>query len=184
MKNKGEIVMKQSEGLNSHSLNFNQIHSLLSSLGKELDLLKQVIVIIFLFTGVRVSELLYLKKEDVMYCNETIVLRVHSTREISRYIPLNSYAYQILNKYLNERTDENEYLFVTNKGVPINIRKVQSVLSKYNVNSIQLRHTFRSELLRLNLKMSAIVALINGDDSNESSIESLESLYQGSILSS
>jgi site-specific recombinase XerD len=185
MENKEDkMLLKQYKDPIPHALNINQIQSLISSLEKESDLLKRIIVLIFLFTGIRMNELLFLKKDDVLYYNEMYILRIHSTREISRYVPLNYYVYQALSKYLNGRIDGNEYLFVTKKGEKINIRQVQAVLFNYKVNSIQLRQTFRKELIRINLKMSVIVGYINGNDSNESSIESLDSLYQDCNLRS
>ncbi|MFH5181452.1 tyrosine-type recombinase/integrase [Paenibacillus sp. TAB 01] len=158
----------------SLALNKDRVIALIQSLEQEPSLLNKAIVTLLLYTGVRLDELLSLKRKDIAKCTHLIALRVVSPKGVVRMIPLHTNASRILNDYLNGRDDSNEYLFVKNGKKALGLRQLQGILAMYQVNSQQLRQTFVSELIRLNYTMLEISGLMYG---NEAIVKNLDSLY-------
>lgn len=119
------------------------------------------IVKLFLYAGLRVSELVQLNRENIDFTNQSIKFIGKGNKE--RILPLHTDVIDALEKYLVERkrikiensADENA-LFLSMQGRRITVRSIQLMVKKYaklsgikNAGSItphKLRHTFASLL--------------------------------------
>lgn len=118
------------------------------------------IIQLFLNTGLRLSELVSLDKLDV----ETSVRKGQVTvrrgkGNKARTVPLNKEARRALEKYLEERTDNEEALFLSNRGKRISTRTVQHLIETHGFNVHALRHTFITSLVRNGQDISVIQSL-------------------------
>ena len=87
------------------------------------------IVELILQTGLRISEVAALKKENIK--NATVHVDAYAT-QASRDIPLNSSAKLTLEKYLNERPkSDSPYIFVSKNGKPLAIRNIRAAIDRY-----------------------------------------------------
>jgi site-specific recombinase XerD len=108
---------------------------------------------LILQTGLRISEVANLKKDNVG--NEFIKIEGYSTQP-ERTIPINKPAKDALDKYLMDRPDiSSDYLFVSKTGKPLAVRNIRASvdrfiqkaeLPKYSVND--LRTTFIVENIK------------------------------------
>jgi site-specific recombinase XerD len=111
---------------------------------------KRDIAIIFtlLYTGIRLSELVSLDRDDVKISErkgELIVRQGKGYKE--RRIPLHKEARRAIQEYLNERNDSNPALFLSNYKKRISARSVQYLCQKLGIHPHQLRHTFVTNLV-------------------------------------
>lgn len=134
-----------------------------TSLTKQRD---QAIIDFLLYTGCRVSELVSLNIDDITYHNGTytIIIKESKTNQ-SRKVFISSQQFKYIKRYLDNRTDNNEALFLSKRG-RISIRMVQETLSKYSVNPHLLRHTYCSILARNNVDVFTIAQLAGHRDIN------------------
>ncbi|MFW5891594.1 MAG: tyrosine-type recombinase/integrase [Halanaerobiales bacterium] len=126
------------------------------SINKRRDL---AIVKIFLYAGLRVSELVGLNKTDINYNDYSIKFYGKGKKE--RYVPLHVDVINSIRDYYPERNkitpknnDAEKALFLSRQGNRIGIRTVQIMVKKYakkagvkNADKItphKLRHTFAS----------------------------------------
>src|SRR6056297_533382 len=132
---------------------------------KEADLLNKkrdlAIVKIFLYAGLRVSELVELNVDDINYEDKSIKFYGKGNKE--RYVPLHSDTLKAIQEYLPERDkikpsneDAKKALFLSTRGNRISARSIQLFVKKYakmagikNASKItphKLRHTFATIL--------------------------------------
>jgi len=126
-------------------------------------------------TGLRVSELCHLKKEDINL--EKNEFSVKGKGGKIRVVFLDDDARESLKRYLSARNDKSEYLFVsyghTNSPVAmpqgkITPRSVQRMIKKYskaagitkNVTPHVLRHSFATDLLMAGADLRSVQALL------------------------
>ncbi|HHU92988.1 MAG TPA: tyrosine recombinase XerC [Halanaerobiaceae bacterium] len=119
------------------------------------------IVKLFLYTGLRVSELVNLNLDDIDFSNKSIKFFGKGNKE--RTVPLHDDIIESINNYLEERQEikiknkgDQKALFISRHGRRINVRTVQLMVKKYaklagikNASKItphKLRHTFASLL--------------------------------------
>jgi len=118
------------------------------------------IVMTLLYTGIRVSELVALDKSDVKISDRKGVLKVRAGKGYKeRVLPLDVEVRRAIEKYLAERMDDNEALFISNRDKRISIRSVQYLLEQHDLHAHQLRHTFITGLVRSNQDISVIQSL-------------------------
>jgi len=115
----------------------------------EKDILRNfAIVITLLNTGVRVSELVSINREDLIIVKNEGEVRIRQGKgNKERTLPLNKETRDAIAEYLETRTDSNPALFLGSKG-RLGVRGVQHVLKKYGIHPHQLRHTFITDLVR------------------------------------
>jgi integrase/recombinase XerC len=114
---------------------------------------------LLLDTGLRVSEIVELQQDDVIFDNPGVRLRIcgggRSELE-SRYLPLPNHAYKVLSEYLLVRPQSSmaDQLFLGQDGRPISNRTVQRIVSNCakaadlkGVSAQSLRRTFALRLL-------------------------------------
>ncbi len=131
----------------------------------------QSIMELFYSTGIRRSELIELKLNDIDFQNK--VLKVVGKRNKQRYIPLLESLIVSLNTYLTRRNkleniNDSNYLFLTKKGVKIYETLVYRIINKYfSVASSKLkksphvlRHSFATHLLNKGADLNAVKELL------------------------
>lgn len=126
------------------------------------------IVMVLLNTGVRVSELVALNKDDITIGDRkgSIIVRQGKGNK-ERTIPLNPETRRAITNSLMERKDDNPALFISNRIQRISKRTVQHMLQKYEIHPHMLRHTFITELIRNGKKDLPLVQFLSGHNSME-----------------
>lgn len=116
----------------------------------DLSLPMRTIILLFLDTGVRLTELLNIKVENVDFVNRHIFLTITKTKK-SRYVYFTVNTGKILKKYLGK--DDRKYLFVTRQGKQMKVSGIESAFShirkKYGIKRLSphmLRHTLATNL--------------------------------------
>lgn len=102
-----------------------------------------------LYTGLRPSEVLNIKKSDVDFDNAIVKIKNTKTYH-DREIPINRKALNAIKKYLATRKDDGEYLFITKHGCRrISIGRYRDLLKEYaekanipKATPYMIRHTF------------------------------------------
>ncbi|MGM0612818.1 MAG: tyrosine-type recombinase/integrase [Bacteroidota bacterium] len=150
-------------------------------------------------TGMRVSELVKLKVQDINTGNRS--LKVLGKRNKERIIPVNDYMMNTLKTYLQERDqfllDKNvhpseNWLFLSSQGKKPYPKLIYSIVKKYleQVSTIDkksphvLRHTFATHLLSHGADLNAIKELLGHANLaatqvyTHSTIDQLKSIYE------
>lgn len=123
-------------------------------------------------SGLRVSELINLKLQDVLF-NEKL-LRVIGKGNKERIIPFGNAAEQSLKEYIKIRKnllkkgELSNFLFINNKGKKINDRVIRRIVKKYvnqlaiikKISPHTLRHSFATHLLNSGMDLRAIQELL------------------------
>ncbi len=126
----------------------------------------------FYNTGMRLSELINLKHEDIDIGNSTV--RIFGKRSKERICPLNLYIINMYKKYLllkNEKQfsiAKDSFVFVLDNGKPLYPKFVYNKINHYLglVSSIEkksphvLRHTFATHMLNNGADINAIKELL------------------------
>jgi site-specific recombinase XerD len=123
------------------------------------------IVVLFLQTGLRVSELVNLKLSDIDFTSHEITVRQGKGRK-DRVVPLVKQAEQALKSYLTVREAEPEYneVFIARNGTSMDVRTVRYRIQKYykeagikkKASVHTLRHTFSTHQIHNGLKINQL----------------------------
>jgi site-specific recombinase XerD len=123
------------------------------------------IVMLFLQSGLRVSELVNLKIQDVDFASREITVRQGKGRK-DRVVPLVKQAEQALKAYLKERDSLPEYdeVFIARNGTSMDQRTVRYRIHKYykeagikkKASVHTLRHTFSTHQIHNGLKINQL----------------------------
>ncbi|WP_411682652.1 tyrosine-type recombinase/integrase [Clostridium thailandense] len=136
---------------------------------EELTSRDRLIILLLLYTGVRVSELvnINLKDIDVLAMNLTIAWGKGGKR---REVPLKGEVIDALKEYLEgERKDskfaDSEYLILTNRSLKMDRDAVNKLLSKMEkkpgirMHPHKFRHTFCTRLLKKGVELTTVAKL-------------------------
>ena len=148
----------------------------------------RLILELFYFTGIRLSELVNLKKSDVDFSNSTI--RVLGKRNKERLIPITSCIVHKI-KTINN-SNKSVFLFVSKKGTQISAKQVYRLVNKYlgMVTSLDkksphiLRHTFATHMLNNGADINAVKELLGHTNLSatevytHNTIEKLKTVYK------
>jgi integrase/recombinase XerC len=131
----------------------------------------KLIIDLFYTTGIRRTELINLKTQNVDLSNNTI--KVLGKRNKERIIPILPIIESQIKNYLTERSliqdiKENEYFFILLKGVKLNDSFVYRLINYYFSNVSEkvkksphiLRHTFATHLLNNGADINSVKELL------------------------
>lgn len=125
------------------------------------------IVYTLLYTGIRISELCALNHDDIEMKEQKGIVIVRNTQgETDRVIPLSPKAIPYLKRYMESLKITKGPLFVSNSTERLSTRAVQYMLKNYNINPIQLRHTFCQGLIDRGVDTSTVMRLTGHSDIN------------------
>ena len=109
-----------------------------------------IIIKLLLYTGIKISELLKIKVEDVKLHKCVIHIKGDGSNETGRIIPFYSDFKQSLSEYIKDAKSERktEYLFESNWHKPYSSQGIRKILSDYsklaqiqkNITPSRLRH--------------------------------------------
>jgi len=150
-------------------LNTSQVTDLLNAADDPRD---RAILVLFLNTGVFLSELIDLKVDSIDWENK--ILKVSGSRP--RQIPLNDQAFDALAKWSHQRVNvPTDYFFITTKGQPkqLSDRAVDKIIrqaaarakTKCKVNAQILRNTFAIRLLTKEKTVARAAEILGISDS-------------------
>lgn len=150
---------------------------------------EKLIIELLYGTGLRLSELLNLKWENI----EESQLKVMGKGKKERLIPLNKSLKRRLKEYRTEKKTPIGFVFITPKGNKLYPMYVYRLVKKYlgKVSSLSkrsphvLRHTFATQLLNKGADINAIKELLGHSSLSateiytHNSIERLKKVYKG-----
>lgn len=148
--------------------------ALLQELAQE-DLRNRAIVEALYATGVRISELLNIKLEDIKWDNRQIWIRKGKGNK-ERFVLFSYDCAERLKSYLNQREINSKYLFSNSKGEPISRDLVEWLFRKYTsslgfkVTPHTLRHTFAAHLAEKGMDFYYIQELLGHVNINSTRI--------------
>ena len=137
-------------------------------LWKNLEIKNVYLILILIYTGMRVGELLNLKVADVDLCNKAIYIRKSKTDAGVRTIPIPN---KILSLFTDNICYENEYFIFTktfNQMSYMSFRYIfESILRKVGLQKHTIhdtRHTFATLLNNADANKTSIIKLIGHSD--------------------
>jgi tyrosine recombinase XerC len=120
----------------------------------------------FYSTGIRVSELVGLKIQDVDFIGG--VIKVLGKGKKERIVPLGDIAIAAIRAYLEKRKKQQEALFLNKSGKRITDRGIRNIVGKYirmasikrGVSCHTLRHSFATHLLNRGADLRSVQELL------------------------
>ena len=108
--------------------------------------LRDYAIILFLYaTGVRVSELIEIKKNDIEK-NWIRVLFAKGSKQ--RVVPIADIALKALSEYLDNRSKKSDFIFINYKGDPLSRVSIFKICKKYyDVSPHVFRHSYATSLI-------------------------------------
>lgn len=136
-------------------------------------------------SGLRVSEVVSLKVNDIDLKDRTIRIRGKGNKD--RIVLFDQKTKKLLKEYLHERSQESKYLFLNRFGNPLTPRYIQITIKKYatkagikkKVTPHILRHSFATHLLKNGVDIRAIQQLLG--HSNLSTTQIYTSVDMGTL---
>lgn len=112
---------------------------------KEIGLRDYAIILFLYATGVRVSELIEIKKNDIEN-NWVRVLFAKGSKQ--RVVPIADIALKALGNYLEHRAKKSDHLFINYQGDPLSRISVFKICKKYfDVSPHVFRHSYATSLI-------------------------------------
>jgi integrase/recombinase XerD len=130
-------------------------------------------ILMLLRSGMRISELLALKIQDINLKERTVTIRESAKSGCGRIVYISDDAYQALRKWLKARKTEIKHLLYAQGGISMSystarssfaqcLRKAWLVRKGYTLHC--LRHTFASELLCAGMPLESLQILMGHSD--------------------
>ena len=149
----------------------------------------KLIIDLFYTTGIRRTELIHLKMLNIDFSNST--LKVLGKRNKERILPLlpiiaNQFKLYLTERAYLERITDNEYFFLTLKGVKMNDSLVYRLINNYFSAVSEkvkrsphiLRHTFATHLLNNGADLNSVKELLGHSSLASTQIYTQSSLYE------
>lgn len=162
---------------------YNELEELLNTpdITSALGARDQAIIETFYSTGVRVSELLNIKKEDIDFSSRTIKVMGKGKKE--RLVFFGDYLVQSLTRYLDNfyeslKVDDTHYIFLNSKGKKLTRRGAYYILDRVikktsltkKISPHVLRHTFATHLLNEGCDILSVKELLGHESLGATSI--------------
>lgn len=153
-----------------HALSEDEMTRLFDLPKPEKTALRDLVILELLYaTGLRVSELINLKKSDVNL--EAGFLIAYGKRSKERVVPLNSHARSTLKSYMERIDPVVPFLFPNGRGGVITRQAVWKLLRQYGlkiggvkISPHTLRHTFATHLLEGGADLRSVQILLGHED--------------------
>lgn len=110
-------------------------------------------------SGLRVSELINLKTEDLSLMKKGVI-KVEGKGKKERFVPISSKAICAIEKYLEIRKAKTDFLFVNKKGKKLTRQGVWFILKKYGFYPHLLRHSFATHLISKGADIRAVQIML------------------------
>lgn len=176
-------------------LSMNEINELLDKVGDdELNFINKAIIEVFYSTGIRLTELINIRIEDVNFTNNTVKVLGKGSKQ--RIVPFGSKAAQAINNYIQIREIINinklDLLFMSKKGKKLYPEEVRKMVKK-NLSTVTdikkksphvLRHSFATHLLENGADIRAVKDLLGHENLSTTQIythvnpEKLKKVYK------
>ena len=126
----------------------------------------RAIVELMFATGMRLSELQRLNRDDIDFKNNRILVTGKGSKQ--RYVLFSKNTEKYLKEYLATRKDENEALFLSQRGRRMSHRAIQHLMKQLgedaglnkNLHPHKLRHTFGSIGVQNGMNIQAVSTLM------------------------
>lgn len=125
--------------------------------------LRDYAMILFLYaTGLRVSELIAVKKSDI---NDGWLKVRYAKGAKQRMVPIANNAIEAINEYLSQRDIKSDYIWLNYQGNPISRISVYKITTKYfNVSPHVFRHSFATSLILGNADLIVVSELLGHEN--------------------
>lgn len=169
-----EVILPKKEKHIPTFLSIDEIKNLLSVFDetKPTEYRDKTMVLVMYSAGLRVSELINLKKRSINFEEKLITLKGKGNKE--RFVPLNYIALEYLNNYLSQNKNnkvfsKSKYLFINKKdGKPLTRQYFFVELNKYakragidkKISPHTLRHSFATHLLENGADLRVVQELL------------------------
>jgi integrase/recombinase XerD len=137
--------------------------------GEKMALRDRTMLELLYATGLRVSELIGLKKGDVNLDGGFVVAMGKRSKE--RVVPLGSYSRDAVKAYLEAERPQGQYLFPNRRGGMITRQAVWKIIRKYGLKLLKgkvsphtIRHTFATHLLEGGADLRSVQVLLGHED--------------------
>jgi len=137
--------------------------------GEKMALRDRTMLELLYATGLRVSELIRLKKGDINLDGGFVVAMGKRSKE--RIVPLGSYSRDAVKAYLDVERPQGQYLFPNRRGGMITRQAVWKIIRKYGVRLLRgkvsphtIRHTFATHLLEGGADLRSVQVLLGHED--------------------
>ncbi len=178
--NKGQTFIK-SENLKTEKilpdiLTSNYINTLINTLPTvtSKDIRNKAVIELLYSSGLRVSELVNLKINDI---NDNKSLRVLGKGRKQRILPMTDQAYNILSKWISDSRNEflknknNQYVFLGVRGEKITDREIRRIVkSTTGTFPHNIRHTFATHILDGGADLRVVQELLGHTDPSTTQI--------------
>jgi integrase/recombinase XerC len=136
----------------------------------KLELRNKAILEVLYTSGIRISELIGLNKEDTDIIGD--ILKVRGKGKKERLVPLGSSAAKALRRYLDKRGSSNPALFLNRFGrriSPVGVRKAinnsaKKLALKQKISPHIFRHSFATHLLNRGADLRSVQELLGHSD--------------------
>ena len=137
--------------------------------GSKTSLRDRMILELLYATGLRVSELIKLKRSDINLDGGFVIASGKRSKE--RVVPLNTFSKDTIKSYLQKENPHGVYLLSNKKGGMLTrqaiwkiIRKYATKMSKEHVSPHTMRHTFATHLLEGGADLRSVQILLGHED--------------------
>ncbi len=143
-------------------------------LDSPLDYRNKAMLELMYATGLRISELINLKVNDIDLLEGTVIVMGKGSKE--RVVPVGSYAIDYLNRYLKVRykllKEQTDYLFINNHGKAISRQGFFKILKKLlrekglneDASPHTLRHSFATHLINGGADLRSVQEMLGHSD--------------------
>lgn len=147
---------------------YNDLLEIINESSKNKDGIRDKLIIEMLYaTGLRVSELVNIKINDIDFNNRRIIVCGKGNKE--RIVYYGEYAENVLNEYIEtHRKNKENYLFMNSRGEKLTDRGVRYIIDnimkrlsvKTHVTPHVLRHTFATDMLNNGCDIKVVQELL------------------------